>query len=135
MTEALWERLERQSRERHEAQVVAGLHDDECEWGPRIVKSAAGVDRQTNMLICHCAKRRRFAEGFTEPPGPLLYLNPDCPRCGHEVYHDGDGFICDNCKVSWDPNNADDEGSFTDDYGIDLGRPVANQQVPSGDPA
>jgi hypothetical protein len=89
----------------HAAEVAAGKHDGDCEWRDR-------------HWLCHCAKRRRIAAGFTEPPGPLIYRNPECPRCLNPVSHDGDVFVCDGCRVQWSPTDFDDPGEFTDDYGV-----------------
>jgi hypothetical protein len=93
--------------ERHAAEEVRGEHDDDCEWGPR-------------FYICNCSKRRREAVGFTEPPEePLDFPPPSCPRCGRDLWHDGDGWQCGVCPLSW---NDDGTGvRFTDDMG-DLSR-------------
>ena len=129
MTETLFQRMDRESRERHLQEVIDGRHDEQCEWGPRIDKGPTGVERRVHMGLCHCDKRKRIASGFIEPPGELWYRNPDCPKCYQEVEHDGDSFVCYTCHVSWDPRDPGDKGAFTDDYG-DLGRPVRE-----GDPA
>jgi|SRR5699024_10387978 len=93
------------SRQRHYAEVDDGKHDEQCEWRP------------WGFYLCHCSKRARQAQGYTQPPGPLGYSYPTCPRCYEETDHDGDSFRCYGCKVSWNPNNQDDEGEFVDDHG------------------
>ena len=90
---------------RHMAQRTAGKHDAECEW------------RKEGHFLCHCAYRARIASGFTDPPGELLYRSPLCPRCDETVEHDGDGWVCQTCNVTWTPNDPFDEGSFRDHYG------------------
>lgn len=91
--------------ERHACEVAEGLHDAECESRPR-------------SRLCHCRKRRRIASGFTKPPGELIIQYPMCPRCYTEVSHDGDGFVCQACEVSWtDDLRCSDNGTFMDDYG------------------
>ena len=111
------------SSKRHAQEVAAGLHDDQCEYGPRLVKFADGHTGESYLHMCHCSKRRRIANGWTEPPGPLEYQYPLCPRCDNKVSHDGDGFVCDTCRVTWSSANMGDVGTFTDDYG-DLGEPL-----------
>jgi len=89
----------------HRAELAKGLlHDPECEW------------REAGHFLCHCSKRRRIANGHTEPPGELIINYPTCPRCRNEVTHDGDSYVCDTCSVSWNSSYGD-EGEFTDDYG------------------
>lgn len=88
---------------RHDEEVANGLHDTECEH------------RDNGYYLCHCSKRKRIAEGYTEPPEALLFSNPTCPRCYTETDHDGDSYYCVPCKVTWpDPNEP---AEFTDDYG------------------
>lgn len=107
-------RFHRQADERHLAEVVAGMHDDECEWG---IREHNG--RQVYNMICHCSKRQRERDGYTTPPDELHYNPPSCPRCWNDVQHDGDSFTCRPCKVVWpDPYGP---AEFTDDYG-DLSR-------------
>lgn len=91
------------SRARHEQQVIEGLHDDACEWRPN------------GHHLCHCSKRKREADGYTEPPGELIFNYPECPGCGNEVEGDGDGFNCYPCKATWSGNVG--TATFTDDYG------------------
>lgn len=117
-------------KQRHADEVAKGLHDNGCEYGPRLLRNPFGDLRPTHLHMCHCAKRRRIAAGHTEPPGPLIVQYPLCPRCYREVSHDGDGFVCKTCATSWDDDDPDDEGTFIDEYG-DLGEPV-NQQVSAG---
>jgi hypothetical protein len=94
----------------HEAEVINGLHDDECEYG-RTLKKA-------RLLLCNCSKRRRESAGYTTPPDEDLYFRaPDCPRCDSELDHDGDSFNCYECCLSWDSNGAGGSCSFTDDFG------------------
>ncbi|MBA2695327.1 MAG: hypothetical protein H0U62_05670, partial [Actinobacteria bacterium] len=92
-------------------QVSRGEHDAECEFGPR-----EHDGRTTFMGVCHCSKRRREWEGSTTPPGPVIHNPPSCPRCDGDVWHDGDGWQCDPCHVSWG-NDGDDKGEFTDYHG------------------
>lgn len=86
----------------HLAEVERGEHDDECESRPR-------------SRLCHCSKRRRIAAGHGELPGELIFNSPSCPRCWGDAHHDGDGFVCETCKVSWSNNGVD--AHFYDDYG------------------
>lgn len=90
---------------RHEQEKQEGLHDQECEF------------RANGHFLCHCPKRRREANGHTEPPGPLIINHPTCPRCYTEVESTGDNWECENCSVQWSYNDPDDDGEFTDDYG------------------
>ena len=73
----------------HRAEVAAGKHDGECEF------------RESGHFICNCAKRRRIAAGYTEPPGELIHQYPLCPRCDREVSCDGDSFACYECACRW----------------------------------
>lgn len=91
------ERAERQYRE----ELLVGKHDEHCEWRP-------------GCYLCHCHKRKREAEGVTEPPA-LLFNDPTCMGCWQDVQHDGDGWTCRRCAVSW--GNDPERGEFTDDYG------------------
>lgn len=88
---------------RHATQVTAGLHDGGCEW------------RENGYWICNCSKRKREAEGYTTPPGDLIFEYPTCPRCHKTVDHDGDSFSCENCKCRWDSSGQD--ATFNDDHG------------------
>lgn len=98
---------------RHIEETERGEHDDRCEWGT--VRKGGG--RETTLWLCHCSKRRREAAGHTDPPGPLLYAAPTCPRCWNDVFHNGDVFECTTCHVTWDPSYYADRGEFTDEYG------------------
>lgn len=101
---------------RHEAAVARGEHDGQCEW------------RAPGFYLCHCSKRRREAIGFTKPPAEALYFAPPaCPRCGNDVDHDGEGWQCYVCRISWDPDGTGAE--FTDDYGDDLAEDLANWEA------
>lgn len=91
-------------RTQHEEAVRAGLHDDRCEY-----------DIDSGFMLCHCSKRRREAAGHTTPPGPLVFVEPYCPRCDAHVYHDGDSFVCERCCCHWDRHG--EEAEFTDEYG------------------
>lgn len=103
----------------HAEDVAAGEHDTVCEWRPN------------GHFICNCSKRRREAAGYTEPPGELIHQYPLCPRCDDEVDHDGDGFYCAPCCVSWDSSG---EAHFTDDMG-DLTESTARYDARlTGDP-
>jgi hypothetical protein len=96
------------TRERYYNAVDAGEHDDLCEVDVR------------GFFLCHCKKRARLAKGHIEPPGPLLYMAPSCPRCLRDVYHDGDGYVCEECHAFWNSNDESHEGEFTDDYEEEL---------------
>lgn len=94
----------------HAKEVAKGLHDDECEYGRKL--------KLTVLMLCHCSKRRREREGFTTPPDEDLYFaSPDCTRCHTMLEHDGDGWRCHKCSLSWDSNGLGHTCSFTDDYG------------------
>jgi hypothetical protein len=97
---------------RHEEECARGLHDEQCEFRPR------------GFWICNCSKRRREAEGFIEPPAEELHFPPPaCPRCDVDLDHDGDGWQCYSCHLSWRHDGSHCE--FTDDYGDDLAERVA----------
>ena len=90
---------------RYKDQLEKGQHDHRCEQRER-------------SFICHCRKRRRVARGLTTVPAEDLYFPPpSCPSCGADVHHDGDGWRCDPCSLSW--NSAGDAWSaeFIDEYG------------------
>jgi len=90
-------------RTRHALEAEQGLHDAACEH------------RDNGHYLCHCSKRKREADGYTEPPEALIFSNPTCPRCYTETEHDGDNYGCTACKVTWsDPNEP---ATFTDEYG------------------
>ena len=91
------------------AAVERGEHDEQCEF------DVGG------FYLCHCSKRRREVEGFTEPPTDDLYFPPpDCPHCDEGLYHDGNGWACDNCSLSWESNGSGSSARFIDSYGDDL---------------
>lgn len=93
----------------HAEQVANGLHDGECEWEPR-------------FYMCHCKKRRREARGLTAPPTDDLYFPPpDCPVCDRGLNHNGDGWECNACSLTWASDGDGSSAAFTDDYG-DLSR-------------
>lgn len=92
-------------RDEHAAEVEQGLHDEVCEY------------RVDGFYICNCSMRKRVAEGYTEPPGELIYQNPLCPRCYTEVGHDGDSYVCVPCKASWSSSDHGHGATFTDDHG------------------
>lgn len=98
----------------YEAAVGRGEHDEQCEWGPRQRNGRTVIN-----YICNCSKRRREREGYTTPPGELIYKAPSCPRCYDDVHFDGDVWVCRPCRVHW-VNGATSPAEFTDDYG-DLG--------------
>lgn len=100
----------------HAREVAAGKHDNECESRP-------------NSRLCHCAKRRREASGFTELPGELIHQAPMCPRCYNDVDFDGDGWACQECSVSWSENGL--TAAWTDDYG-DLSRGPVSVELARG---
>ena len=99
---AFWEEWTAKCQKRYDDELAAGLHDRSCEQAP-------------NFRICHCSKRRREAEGYTEPPGELIHQYPLCPRCYCEVGHDGDSFHCDDCRATWPDSHGTAE--FADEYG------------------
>lgn len=88
---------------RHNDQVMAGLHDEDCEW------LAAG------FWLCHCGMRKRVASGLTTPPH-MIYNPPSCSNCENELVHDGDSFVCTECHTTF-PQNCDEPGTFYDDHG------------------
>lgn len=98
-TQAEWDE---HLRSEHAESVAKGEHDSECEF-----------EAIPRWWICNCHKRARLARGLTTPPG-LEHQYPVCLGCDEEVDHDGDGFCCERCGVSW---NSRDEGHFTDDMG------------------
>src|ERR1044071_7250262 len=101
---------EARGKAQHEAEVAKGLHDAEGESRRRVGRVV--------VLMCHCSKRRREAAGFTTPPDEDLYFPPpSCPRCHERLDHDGDGWLCDRCCLSWDSNGCGSSCRFTDDYG------------------
>lgn len=111
--------------EKHAVQVERGEHDEHCEFGWTVARDHAW----TRLYLCHCSKRRREAAGYTRPPGRLLRVRsgfPTCPRCSATPRFDGDCWICDPCRVSWDVNGTGAE--FTDEFG-DLGERVAEPAV------
>ena len=96
---------------KHRTEVLAGLHDEKCEW------------RDERFLLCHCSKRRREAEGFTEPLEDLHFPSQFCPRCNSDLEYYGDGWNCETCHTSWDADGTN--ARFTDCYGDDLAEEVA----------
>lgn len=93
----------------HQASIERGEHDEECEF------DVGG------FYLCHCSKRRREAKGFAEPPTEdLEFPPPCCPRCDEGLVHDGDGWICGACSLSWDSRGNGHSAAFTDDFGDDL---------------
>jgi hypothetical protein len=92
------------AREGHARQVGEGKHDDACEW------------RDNGHYLCNCSKRTREREGYTKPPGELIYQNPLCPRCYAEVEFDGDSWKCEPCRALW-PTDGLSDAEFYDDYG------------------
>ena len=102
----------------HAAEVADGEHDDGCEFRPN------------GHFVCNCSKRRREAEGYTEPPGELIHQYPLCPRCRDEVSHDGDGWYCEPCCAAWDTDGG--SATFTDDYG-DLTDSLAIHEAREGE--
>lgn len=93
---------------RYAAEVARGEHDDACEYDVR------------GFYLCHCSKRRREAAGHKEPPtdSGLDFPPPSCPRCDEDLGHDGDGWVCVGCSLSWDSSGYG--ACFTDEYGDDL---------------
>lgn len=90
-------------------QHAAGQHDTECEQRER-------------SSLCHCSKRRRVANGFTEPPKDDLYFPPPgCPHCAGELDYDGDLWSCVKCRLSWDRAGDARSARFDDEYGDDFG--------------
>ncbi len=115
--EQWWERVSQEALDRHADERAKGLHDAQCEW-----RHEPGALNGFHM--CHCSKRKREREGFTEAP-ELHWQYPLCGHCWQEVDHDGDSFYCPRCHVSWSNNATDgDTGEFTDDHG-DLAKHLA----------
>lgn len=102
----------------HAAEVARGEHDDQCEFRPG------------GFYICHCSKRARIAQGYTTPPGELIWNPPDCPRCWREVEFDGDLWTCRHCRCHWDSYGYDAE--FDDDHGDDLAADLAAWEAAHG---
>lgn len=96
------EEWDEEIRAEHAESVAKGEHDAECEF-----------DVVPRWWMCNCHKRARLARGLTTPP-ELEHQYPICLGCNEEVDHDGDGFCCERCGVSWNSAGA---GSFTDDMG------------------
>lgn len=96
----------RKAVDRHIGEVADGRHDLQCEWSAQ-------------FRMCHCSKRAREKRGLVKPPSDDLYFPPpDCPiDYIHSLYHDGDGWRCDECHLSWDSYGRADSAQFTDDYG------------------
>lgn len=102
--------LEARWTAQHGADVAAGLHDDQCEYGKR---SRTG----STLMLCHCSKRRREAKGLTVAPSEdLEFPPPQCSNCHEELWHDGDCWRCDDCCLSW-ASDGHGGACFTDDYG------------------
>jgi hypothetical protein len=94
----------------HQASVERGEHDERCEYGTKPNGSI--------LLLCHCSKRRREAAGFTTPPDVDLYFPPPtCSHCDGDLDHDGDGWQCYECALSWDSNGRGSSCTFTDEFG------------------
>lgn len=103
-------------RERHQKELVDGLHDSDCEF------------RSEGFYLCHCSKRRREARGLTTPPiDDLEFPPPSCPvrSCYKDLEHDGDRWRCYDCNLSWDSDGRGYSAQFTDDYGPNLAAEVA----------
>lgn len=100
--------------ERYHAAVARGEHDAECEYDTR------------GYYLCHCSKRRREADGHSEPPTEDLYFPPpSCPRCDNDLDSDGDSWRCYSCRLQWSYSGDADSAEFTDDYGPNLKAEVA----------
>lgn len=97
-----WEDWQAKCQARYDEEVARGEHDKLCEIPER-------------PWICHCSKRRRIEQGFTELPGELIWNEPSCPKCWSDVWHDGDSWRCPKCPVSWDSSGT--TADWTDDYG------------------
>lgn len=94
----------------HQDEVERGLHDEECEYGRRL--------KLGRLMLCHCHKRKREKAGLTKPPTEDLYFPPpNCPNCHGDLVHDGDGWVCSPCALSWDSHGDGRSCTFTDDYG------------------
>jgi len=50
----------------------------------------------------------------------LYFPPPDCTHCDEPLYHNGDGWSCDACSLSWDSNGMGGSARFTDIFGDDL---------------
>lgn len=104
-------RFDERAAAAHALEVARGEHDEHCEHGPREHNGRPIIN-----YICGCSKRRREREGYTEPPGELIYQPPLCPRCDDAVWHNGDVWQCDPCRVTW-PGGFGTSAEFFDDYG------------------
>lgn len=114
MIDTVFDDFDQRIRKRHADEVDKGLHDTQCEW------------RETRFYICNCSPRRRMERGYIKPPGPLIFQDPLCPRCGEETNHDGDSFVCIDCICHWpDPY---DNAVFSDDMG-DLTKDLAHHEA------
>ena len=86
-------------------------------------------ERRDNSSLCHCHKRWREANGVTELPTEDLYFPPpDCPSCDRGLGHNGDGWQCDPCGLSWNSSGDGASADWTDVYGDD--RPCAEHGKP-----
>lgn len=83
-------------------------------------------ERRDDSPLCHCHKRWREARGVTTIPTDDLYFPPpDCTACDNELWHDGDGWRCDDCALSWSSSGTV-ETCFSDVYGDE--RPCAKHE-------
>lgn len=88
---------------KHEAEVDRDEHDAWCEW------------RATGFFLCNCRARRRKASGLTDPPH-MIFQAPECSHCYGACDHDGDGWVCARCSVSFG-DQYETPGEFNDDHG------------------
>jgi len=80
-----------------------GGHDDQCEQRER-------------SFLCNCHKRKREQDGLVDMPTEDLYFPPPiCPSCERELWHDGDGWCCNTCALTWDSNGSASSVRRTDD--------------------
>lgn len=81
---------------------------------------AARCERTDSSSLCHCHKRWRERRGFIEmPTDDLEFPPPSCPSCDADLWHDGDGWRCNPCALSWDSSGAGSSAERTDIYGND----------------
>lgn len=75
-------------------------------------------ERNERSSLCHCHKRWREANGFTElPTDDLEFPPPSCPSCDRDLWHNGDGWQCDPCALAWGSNGTGSSVCRTDDHG------------------
>lgn len=75
-------------------------------------------EADSHSTLCHCHKRWREARGVTTlPTEDLDFPPPECPSCRKDLWHDGDGWCCNPCALSWDSDGNGRSVHWTDVYG------------------